>query len=117
MKQLRSSWMAVALLCVAACADLAGDDGGHRECARRAMGTRSARPGEPSRHAAHAATMGPAPATTPRATTAAPAPASAQDPSSDPSCDCEHSEPHEQFWDGTGRTEAVRGADLITPGP
>ncbi|HZJ63345.1 MAG TPA: hypothetical protein VFD36_07445 [Kofleriaceae bacterium] len=113
MKQLRSSWMAVALLCVAACADLVGDDGAHRACPRKAMETRSARPGEPSRHATPPAMMSPAPAIRTRATTAAPAaPAApaAHDPSFDPGCDPEHAEPHEQFWDGTGRTEAVRGA-------
>jgi len=52
--------------------------------------------------------MSPAPAIRTRATTA---PASATpDPASDPGCDPEHAEPRERFWDGTGRTEAVRGA-------
>src|SRR5262245_2688988 len=112
MKQLRSSWMAVALLCVAACADLVADDGAHRACPRKAMETRSARPSEPSRHAAP--TLGPSPALRPATGRVAPpqvAPASAaQDSATEPTCDPEHAEPREQFWDGTGRTEAVRGA-------
>jgi hypothetical protein len=114
MKQLRSSWMAVALLCVAACADLSGDDGAHRACPRRAMETRSAQQSAPSPHAAPAPTMSPAPALRPAAGRVAPAqvaPASAvHDAAPEPSCDPERAEPHEQYWDGTGRTEAVRGA-------
>lgn len=96
MKQLRSSWMAVALLCVAACADLSGEEASRRDCFRKAPPP----------------TMGPAPALKPAATRVAPArAAAAHDPSSDPGCgDPGHAEQHEQFWDGTGRTEAVRGA-------
>jgi hypothetical protein len=111
MKQLRSSWMAVALLCVAACADLVGDDGAHRACPRKAMETRRA---QSSRHAAP--TLGPAPAIKPasgRLTPAQVAPARASavpDAASDPGCDDPGpSEEHQQLWDGTGRTEAVRG--------
>ena len=106
MKQLRGSWMAVALLYVAACADFSGDEGPHRDCFRKTVETRSAQQG------GHAApTLGPAPTLKPAATRVAPARASAaHDPSSDAGCDDPgHTEQHEQFWDGTGRTEAVRG--------
>jgi len=87
MKPLRSCWMAVALLCVAACADLAGEDGYHRDCVRKPI---EAKP---------APTMGPA---APRKAVA-PAPHEVA-----PEAPCGHDD-EPQAWDGTGRAEAVRG--------
>jgi hypothetical protein len=103
MKELRSSTVAVALLCVAACADLSGDDRPHRDCFRKAVEnaveTKSARPVEPSGRSAsapaqgHAAVKKAATATTPETM-------------NDAGCGCEPEPPE---WDGTGRAEAVRG--------
>jgi hypothetical protein len=87
MLELRSSIVAVALLCVAACADLSGDDRPHRDCFRKAvekaMEPNAARPAK-------------------KKAAAAPAPA----PVIDAGCSCEPEPPE---WDGTGRAEAVRG--------
>jgi hypothetical protein len=91
--ELRSSTMAVALLCVAACAEMSGDDRPHRECWRKAvertMETKIDR-SAPAR--GHAARKKPASAT--------------PDTASGSGCECE---PEPPAWDGTGRAEAVRG--------
>ena len=103
MKPLRARWMAVALLCVPACADLAGDDGSHRDCFRKASESKTARPNELGGRIAPALTMGP-PAALP-ALKRAPA-ATPHETAPEPPC-VHDDEP--QTWDGTGRAEAVRG--------
>jgi hypothetical protein len=109
MFELRSSMMAAALLCVAACADAPGE-AAHRDCFRKAveeaMETKIDRsidkPDlaiEPTGRAApppvrgHAARKKAAVSTTP-------------DSASGSACECE---PEPLQWDGTGRAEAVRG--------
>ena len=95
MNELRSAVMAVALLRVAPCGDLTGDDRPHHDCFRKAVEMKSEPPIEPSERPAHghAAANKPTTVTTPEAMI-------------DAGCSCQPEPPE---WDGTGRAEAVRG--------
>jgi hypothetical protein len=100
MKALRLSWMAAPLLFVGACADIGGDDGarhGARGCRSKVEAKTSPSTELPVR-------LPPTPPGPRNAT--APDSGSEPAPCGDPGDDAQHV----KLWDGTGRSEAVRGA-------
>src|SRR5439155_19238109 len=108
-------WIAAPLLFIGACADMTDDDGarnGARSSApdcRATLEPKAPRPIEPVHARPQPIPMG-------SMTRTAPGTARGSTPDAPSDTTCEHTgEPQGNVWDGTGRSEAVRGAWVNPP--